>query len=63
MNHILDDEQYYNIVSDILSNDEFDKIKKIEHHGITRYEHSLKVSYYAYLTAIYFKFKTVENSI
>ena len=45
MNHILDDKEYYDIVSDIINNDEFDKIKKIEHHGITRYEHSLKVSY------------------
>lgn len=62
MNHILNDEQYYNIVSDILSNDEFDKIKKIEHHGITRYEHSLKVSYYAYLTAKHLKLNAVETA-
>ena len=29
MNHILDDKEYYDIVSDIINNDEFDKIKKI----------------------------------
>ena len=39
------------IVNDILNNDEFLKIKKIEHHGISRYDHSLKVSYYSYKIA------------
>ena len=62
MNHILDDEQYCTIVSDILSNEEFDKIKKINHHGITRYEHSLKVSYYAYRLAKTLKLNAVETA-
>ena len=39
------------IVNNILNNDEFLKIKKIEHHGISRYDHSLKVSYYSYRIA------------
>ena len=39
------------IVNNILDNDEFLKIKLIEHHGISRYEHSLKVSYYSYKIA------------
>ena len=39
------------IVNNILDNDEFLKIKKIEHHGISRYDHSLKVSYYSYRIA------------
>ena len=39
------------IVKNILNNDEFLKIKKIEHHGISRYDHSLKVSYYSYRIA------------
>ena len=45
------DLQYIKIVNNILYNEEFQKIKKIEHHGITRYEHSLKVSYYSYKIA------------
>ena len=45
------DSQYMSIVNDILNNDEFLKIKKIEHHGISRYDHSLKVSYYSYKIA------------
>ena len=39
------------IVNNILNNEEFLKIKKIEHHGISRYDHSLKVSYYSYKIA------------
>ena len=45
------DLQYMNIVNSILDNEEFLKIKKIEHHGISRFEHSLKVSYYSYKIA------------
>ena len=39
------------IVNNILDNDEFLKIRQIEHHGISRYDHSLKVSYYSYKIA------------
>ena len=45
------DLQYMSIVNNILDNDEFLKIKQIEHHGISRYDHSLKVSYYSYRIA------------
>ena len=39
------------IVNNILDNDEFVKIRQIEHHVISRYDHSLKVSYYSYKIA------------
>ena len=45
------DLKYRKIVKNILDDDEFNKIKNIEHHGITRYDHSLKVSYYSYKIA------------
>ena len=45
------DLQYMSIVNNILDNKEFLKIKTIEHHGISRYDHSLKVSYYSYRIA------------
>ncbi len=50
MNTILDTE-YSGIVYHILINEEFNKIKQIEHHGVTRFDHSLKVSYYSYKIA------------
>ena len=42
------DKNYLNIVSNILQNENFKKIDNIEHHGISRLEHSLRVSYYSY---------------
>ncbi len=42
------DLEYLTIVNNILNNDEFKKLKGIEHHGMTRYDHSIRVSYYSY---------------
>ena len=41
-------EDFYNIIDNILKNEEFQKMKDITHHGITRYHHLLRVSYYTY---------------
>lgn len=45
----INDDNYLSIVENILSNEEFNKIKTIEHHGTSRYEHSLRVSYFSYI--------------
>lgn len=42
------DSEYLEIVKNILNNKEYKELRKCEHHGINRYEHSLKVSYMAY---------------
>lgn len=49
------DKKYLKIVADIIDNEEFEKLKEIQHHGITRYEHSIKVSYYAYKISRFLK--------
>ena len=41
--------EFLNICEDILDLREFNKLKSINHHGITRYNHSLRVAYYTYL--------------
>lgn len=43
--------QYLNIVSDILEHKEFLKTKDITHHGMDRFEHSGRVSYFSYKIA------------
>lgn len=48
MNQLTEDVLYNEIVENILNNEEFNKIKQIEHHGTTRFEHSLRVSYFSY---------------
>lgn len=52
IHHYVDnDHDYLKIVDHILQNEEFNKLRNIEHHGLTRYDHCLKVSYYAYKVA------------
>ena len=41
--------EFYSIIEDILDNDKFKELKLIRHHGITRFNHSLRVSYYTFL--------------
>ncbi|MCM1371045.1 MAG: HD domain-containing protein [Clostridium sp.] len=55
MQTVHDDVEYMNLVGHILDNSEFNKIKNIEHHGITRFEHSLRVSYYSYKVSKFLK--------
>ena len=45
------DKEYKKIVKDIFRNTEFKKLYNIEHHGISRMEHSIKISYYSYRVA------------
>jgi len=60
MINIEKDIEYKDIVSHILTSDEFNKIKKFEHHGVTRFDHSLKVSYYSYRLAKTLKLDSEE---
>ena len=43
--------EYQEIVKEILDHPEFQKLKEYKHHGITRWDHSLRVSYECYLYA------------
>ena len=45
------DFDYMSLVLDILDNSKFQKTNTCRHHGLTRYEHSLRVSYYSYVLA------------
>jgi len=45
------DKKYNSIVKDIIRNPDVKKMADIEHHGISRLEHSLKVSYRSYKIA------------
>ena len=47
-NYIHIDNDFYYIIEDILNNKEFQKLKEIKHHGITRYNHLLRVAYHTY---------------
>lgn len=49
MNKQYYNEEFQNIIQPILDNKEFSKTKKKSHHGINRYSHLLRVSYYSYM--------------
>jgi len=49
--HIKKDKEYKKLVKDIFRNVDFKKLYNIEHHGISRMEHSIKISYYSYKIA------------
>lgn len=55
-NKIENDDEYYMLINHILNNQEFQKIGECVHHGTTRLDHSLKVSYYSYKIAKKLKF-------
>ncbi len=45
------DNEFIDIVDNILGNKEFKTLKNIEHHGVNRFDHSVKVAYYSYKVA------------
>ena len=45
------EKEYKRIIKPIVRNSEFKKLYNIEHHGISRLEHLMKVSYYSYVIA------------
>ncbi len=49
--HNIKNQEYLDIVDNILLNNDFNQMKKIKHHNSNRFDHSLKVSYYSYVIA------------
>ena len=48
MNYIYNDKKFDNIIRDVMDDIDFKEIDTCVHHGISRLEHSLRVSYYSY---------------
>ena len=48
MEECYNDIVYYKLVDNIINDNEFKKINNCVHHGISRFEHSCRVSYYSY---------------
>ncbi len=62
MNNIFDDYEYLSLVDDILANDKFLKLKECVHHGTSRFEHSVRVSYYSYKVTKLLKLNYTETA-
>lgn len=55
--------EFNRLIKPIIENDEFQLTKEITHHGITRYEHSLRVAYYSYLVTKLMRLDYKETTI
>ena len=56
-------EEFYQIIEPIVKHQKFQELKKYSHHGITRYEHCLRVSYYTFCLTKPFHLKYKEATI
>ena len=62
MDKYYNDTLYYRIVKDILLDNEFKKIDKCIHHGLSRFDHSCRVSYYSYKITKALKLNYVDTA-
>lgn len=62
MDNIYNDDDYIGLVQDILNDQEFEKTKYSEHHGFSRFDHSMRVSYYSYKIAKKLKLSYIETA-
>ena len=62
MDKYYNDTLYYEIVDDILLDNEFKKIDKCVHHGLSRLDHSCRVSYYSYKVTKALKLNYVDTA-
>lgn len=54
--------EFDSLIDDIVNNKDFNKLNKELHHGITRYEHSMRVAKYTYVLGKLFKMKSTEDA-
>lgn len=54
-------EEFNSIIEDITNNNKFNKLNKELHHGITRYEHSMRVARWTYKICNLLKMKNKED--
>ena len=63
MNYIYNDKKFDNIIKDVMNDIDFKEIDTCVHHGISRLEHSLRVSYYSYKITKIFGLEYRETAI
>ncbi len=56
-------EEFYNIIKPVLNIAEFHELKDISHHGISRFEHSMRVAFYSYKVSKFLRLKYKEITV
>ena len=64
MERYFEDLNFYYLINDILDNKKFKKLSNCRHHGISRYEHSVRVAYNSYKIAkkLHLNYKAVARA-
>ena len=57
------DSEFHRIIKPLLDNCPFEETKKQRHHGITRYEHSMRVAYFSYKVTKLLKLDYNETTV
>ena len=58
-----DDQQFIKMIEPYINNSRYQELKNCKHHGIHRYEHSIRVSYYTYKISKMFHLRVEEATI
>ena len=56
------DEEFRQIIKPILDNSNFEETKSVIHHGITRYDHSMRVAYFSYIITKFLRLDYKETT-
>ena len=56
------DSEFHRIVKPLLDNCPFEATKEEKHHGITRYDHSMRVAYFSYLVTKFLRLDYKETT-
>lgn len=62
MNNKYSENEFESIIKPILNNKEFLKTREKRHHGITRYDHLMRVSYYSYWISKFLRLNYQETA-
>ena len=54
--------EFRSIIKPLLDNCPFEETKKEKHHGITRYEHSMRVAYFSYIVTKFLRLDYKETT-
>ena len=55
-------ENFYSLIKDITDNKDFNRLNKELHHGITRYDHSMRVAKWTYQICDKFNIKSINET-
>lgn len=57
------DNRFFDLIDEYVSNEKFQKTKEIKQHGVTRYDHSIRVAYYSYVITRFLRLDYEQTAV